>query len=479
MKRSKFSLSHFVNLTGDMGYLIPLTWLEVIPGDTFQHQTNLLLRCLPILAPIMHPVNIRISHWYVPLRLIWEDFEDFITGGPDGTSTPAPPTISKGTILESSLEDYMGLPPDTYSPNLEVSAFPFRAYNLIFNHYFRDQQLVSEQAISLASGTDSTTDLDLLRVSWEKDYFTSARPDSDLGDTVTIPLLGDAPLVSDAGSGNDIGIYDSVASQIKKMDASATNLKISGTTNTSNAYVDLSQASGVSLNDLRIASAVQRFQERMNKYGSRYSEYLRGLGVKPSDGRLGEPEYLGGGRQTIQFSEVLAHDGSNTGQLKGHGIAAMRSNRYRRFFEEHGVVLSLLSVVPKAIYMQALPKKWNRTVKEDYYQRELVHLGDQEVLNKEVYANHTTPDDVFAYQSRYDEYRGHPSRVAGEFHSTLNHWHLARDIGTPPALNQSFIECNPAKRIFASTGTHGLAITSNHSIQARRLIPKVARARLF
>lgn len=447
----------------------------------------MLLRCLPLVAPIMHPVRIRVHNWYVPLRLIWDDFEDFITGGEDGKQTPVAPYIDFSTVSESSLADYMGLPPDTYSPDLRVSALPFRAYNLIFNEFYRDQQLITEKTIATASGADTTTDLDVLRVAWEKDYFTSARPEASLGDEVTIPLLGDAPIkgigtTSQTYNTGPYTVYEAGESGSTSFPFYQTGVTLEGDAATGgfpNARADLSSATGMSLNDLRLAAAVQRYQERMNKYGARYSEYLRGLGIKPSDGRLGNPEYLGGGMQTIQFSEVLSHDGSNTGDLKGHGIAALRSNRYRRFFEEHGVVLSLLSVVPKAIYMQTLPKKWSRTVKEDFYQRELVGLGDQEVLNKEVYANHTSPDDVFGYQSRYDEYRGHPSGISGEFHSTLNHWHLSRDIGSPPALNSTFIECNPAKRIFASTNTAGLAITVNHSIQARRMLPKTAKPRLF
>ena len=174
-------------------------------------------------------------------------------------------------------------------------------------------------------------------------------------------------------------------------------------------------------------------------------EYLRYLGVRSSDARLQRPEYLGGGKQTIQFSEVLqAAEGTNpVGSMKGHGLAAMRSNRYRKFFEEHGYVFSFISVKPKTIYAQGLPRTWNGRTKEDFYQKEFAHIGQQEVLNKEVYAAHTKPNGTFGFQDRYDEYRRMESTIAGEFRTTLNFWHMARIFASDPALNADFVKSVP------------------------------------
>jgi len=199
---------------------------------------------------------------------------------------------------------------------------------------------------------------------------------------------------------------------------------------------------------------------------------LRYYGIRSSDARLQRPEYLGGGRQTIQFSEVLqTSEGTNpVGELRGHGIAAMRSNRYRCFFEEHGYVFSMISIKPKTIYAQGIPRTWNRRTKEDFFQKELQHIGQQEILNKEIYAAHATPDGVFGYQDRYDEYRRKESSIAGEFRDVLDFWHYARIFASDPALNSSFITANPTKRPNAVQTNDVLYIMANHSIQARRMI---------
>lgn len=484
MKRNKFSLSHYNLLTMNMGPLVPLGWQEVLPGDSLQHATSLLIRVSPLLAPVMHPVMVRIHHWFVPYRLLWEDFEDFITGGPDGTSVPVHPTINITSVTEGTLQDYMGLPV-TLSCDEDVSALPFRAYNMIWNENYRDQDLQTEQTFSIASGADSTTDLDLVNTAWEKDYFTTCRPWPQKGDDVVIPL-GDAAPVQSSGTG--IPLFDGTGSGTNLSlagDGSTLDARLSGVAtgslqwNDPKLEADLSSATGIPIADLRLALAIQRYQEARAKYGSRYTEYLRYLGVRSSDSRLQSPEYLGGGRQVIQFSEVLSTDGANTGDMKGHGIAAMRTNRYRRFFEEHGLVMTLCSVIPKTMYTAGLHRKWSRSVKEDYFQRELQFIGEQEVMNKEVAIDHTTPDGIFGYQARYDEYRSHPSSISGEFYSTNDHWHMARTFASDPALNSTFIAANPTNRIYASSDTDQLYIMANHSIQARRLLARTAKNKTF
>lgn len=496
MKRAKHSLSNYKLLSCDMGELVPIGLTEVLPGDTIQHATSALLRCSPLMAPVMHPVHVRIHHWFVPHRLVWEDWEDFITGGPDGMDTSVFPTInmpaSTGAAV-GSLADYLGVPPGVAS--IAVSALPFRGYNLIWNEWYRDQDLQAEVAISEASGTDSTTNTALLNVQWEKDYFTSSRPWEQKGPQINVPIGDSAPVMGIGVHSGSTAVTSGTLRQYTSGDDIALSASVVATpahikTTTSPplrpdaaaVYADLSNASAVTVNVLREAMALQRYAEARARYGSRYVEYLRYLNVRSSDARLQRPEYLGGGKQTVQFSEVLqTAEGANPlGTMGGHGISAMRTNRYRRFFEEHGYIFSCLSVRPRTIYAQGLPRHWNRRTKEDFWQRELAHIGQQEVLNKELYAAHSDPEGTFGYQDRYDEYRRTESSIAGEFRDTiLDHWHMARIFASQPALNSDFVKCVPTERTFAVPSQDVLYVMANHSIQARRLVSQVGRSFIF
>lgn len=474
MKRNKFSLTHYKLATFSQGELIPVSCMEVLPGDSFQQKTSALIRVSPLVAPMMHPVNVRIHHWYVPLRLIWDDFEDFITGGPDGDDATVAPYLLLGGShpVEGSTFDYLGCPLNT--PALPISALPIRAYQLIWNEWYRDQDLQTAATVQKVSGQDTLTTWALQNAGWEKDYFTTARPWPQKGPEVTIPLGNEAAVVFEEGA-NVRTIQRSsgaAASAIEVVEAGGA----AGTALT--AYADLTTATSVSINDLREAMALQRFAEARARYGSRYVEYLRYLGVRSSDARLQRPEYLGGGRETLQISEVLqtgvttSGSTAGVGNLKGHGIGVAKSNRYRRFFEEHGLVLTLMSVLPKTMYFKGSSRMWNRTTKEDYFQRELQHIGQQEVLNREVYGASLAPNDVWGYQDRYDEYRRQESSIAGEFRSTLNYWHMARDFTSQPTLNGDFVKSNPTNRVYQSTTTDQLLAMVHHSVQARRMLSK-------
>lgn len=510
-KRSKFSLSHYRLFSGRMGYMMPIGITECLPGDTFQQATSVFLRCSPLVTPVMHPVHVTVHHWYIPTRLLWDKWEDFITGGPDGMDASVMPTIkapAQGGFAVGSLADYMAIPSGI--PNLEVCALPFRAYAFLYNECYRDQDLESELPLSLESGLDTTTNTTLQRCDWARDYFTTARPWPQKGPAVSVPVNltaagepsitatttisgGGKPTFTTSDLGGSGQQPNGVLAPQDYNTNGPVNVKFSTPGRlalqwvnpglTANTTVNFQsgdpELGSVDINQLREAFALQRFEEHRALYGSRYVEYLRYLGVKSSDARLQRPEYLGGSRQTIQFSEVLqtAPGGDDpVGALKGHGIGAMRTNRYRRFFEEHGYVLTVMMVRPISVYMQGLSRMWNRRVKEDYYQRELQNIGQQEVLTKELYAGNaegpTGDDVVFGYQNRYDEYRWHESYVSGEFRNILNSWHMARDFANAPVLNADFINAVPTTRIFAAQQNDTLYCMANHSIQARRLMSK-------
>lgn len=490
MKRNKFSLSHYKLLSLNQGHLVPIGHFEVLPGDSVQQSTSALVRASPLVSPVMHPVHARIHHWFVPYRLLWDGWEDFITGGPDGMDATEAPFCQFGAaadVLVGSLWDYLGIPTGPL-PNLNYSALPLRAYGLIFNEWYRDQDLVAEVPVSTASGQDSTTNTALLSVAWEKDYFTSARPWAQKGPEVTLPIGGMANVVP-KGTGQPLFTRPGTSTTGLNNPTTDANVRTDGIAGTSGRMAwsdpalqtDLSTASAVTINELREAFALQRYEEARARFGSRYSEYLRYLGVRSSDARLQRPEYLGGGKQTIQFSEVLqTAEGENpVGQLRGHGIGSMRSNRYRRYFEEHGIVMSLMSIKPRTVYMQSMNRSWFRRTKEDYWQKELEHIGQQEILNKEVYAAHVDPLGTFGWQDRYDEYRRMESSVSGEFRTTLNYWHMARDFAAPPVLNGSFVTANPTDRVYASTDTHEMYVMCSHSIQARRMLSKTGTSHIF
>lgn len=527
MKRSKHSLSHFKLLTAKMGQLIPVAWFETLPGDTIQHATSALIRCAPLVTPVMHPVHVRFHHWFVPNRLLWSNWQNFITGGPDGLNASAHPYFTTSALSGASgnnagvstLADYLGIPTAGLPGAVKVSALPFRAYDLIWNEFYRDEDLQTALTVSTGDGADSTSNTALQNISWEKDYLTSSRPWVLKGASVTLPMGGTAPVV---GTGKTMGIWDGTA--IKGVAANSSSqmqpfvnaYNVNAGTGGVNAggvptagvglgvptaaqglsgmVADLSSATGIDINTVRHAFALQRFEEARARYGSRYSEYLRYLGVRSSDQRLQRPEYLGGGRQTIQFSEVLQTGGTSTGAqtgvgtMAGHGISAMRTNRYRRFFEEHGIVMTLMSVRPKTMYTQRTKRGFIRGVdstylgttgtKEDYWQRELQHIGQQGINGLEADAQ-VGAATTFGYQDRYDEYRREESSVSGAFRSTLNTWHLSRDFGSTPSLNSTFVSCVPSTRTFADTSADNLYVMANHHIQARRLVSREGTSAMF
>lgn len=492
MKRNKHSLSHYHLTTFDMGELVPVANFEVLPGDSIRMSTSALIRVSPLMAPVMHPVTVRLHHWFVPHRLIWpsptdtSSWEDFITGGPDGVFSGTYPTFNATELNASSLAPYFGVPASV-NAGVTASQLPFRAYNKIWNENYRDEDLQAELNVV---GNMSTQ-----RVSWEKDYFTSARPWTQKGPGVSMPLGTSAPVI---GNGGTLGLRDA-GGTVRNMGHTTGSPNVSTTTTpstngnytwstnplSSGLIADLTAATAAQVNDLRRAMALQRYQEARAQYGHRYVEYLRYLGVRSSDARMDRPEYLGGGKSTISFSEVLRtattpEEAAPVGDMSGHGIAGVRSRSFVRFFEEHGTVLTLASVRPRSIYMNGIHRSWLRRTKEDYWQKELELIGQQAIRNAEVYAPSADPLGTFGYQDRYAEYRHLPSYVSGDFRTTLNDWHLARIFGSAPTLNAAFVSCDPGVRPFADqTSADKLWCMFSHSIQARRMVTKKTIGRIM
>ena len=423
-----------------------------------------------------------VSHRYRPSRQ--PEWETFITGGNDGQGDGEPqiPTVST-TAEKKALLSYLGCPPIA---GLSVNAMALMATNKIFNERYRDQDLVPERGL---------TDNSIMRIAWEKDQFSTARPWTQRGPDVSIPIGENLKVFANTNADNTPIEVDDLQGQPRVLDTDATPpgapLQL-GATGGSGAglYADAANATGANINDVRAAFAIQRYQEARARYGARYVEYLRYLGINPSDARLQDPEYLGGGRQRLQFSEVLqtANDtdtstGPRTnigvGDMYGHGIAGARTNKFRKFFEEHGYIITLMSIRPKAIYQNGLHREWFKTTKEDFFQKELANLGQQEVATAELFGQ--DPGTVFGYQDRYYEYRRHPSQVHNDFRDTLNAYHMARELDASVALNQSFVECNPSDRIFqiGEQVADTCWIMANHHVVARRLVPKHANPKVI
>lgn len=506
MKRSKHSLSHYRLTTLNQGELYPVSCMEVLPGDSFRHQTSVLVRVSPLVAPVMHPVHIMVHHWYVPTRLLWENWEDFITGKNPALVTPT--MAFNHTHTDAfRLAQSLGMGADTVPGavgNLVLNTFAFRAYNMIYNEFYRDQDLNAPLNERKGDTGDVPDDYAIRRGSWEKDYFTTSRPYPQQGsgtEVVQLSLSGEVPvrgLTVNMGTANTAypagGAIDSAGVVIPAgaRGFNSTNMAVedkdnsAGNAGTGNhkpwARVNLADMTGGSvnmdINEWRKSMAMQKIREHRNRYGSRYRDMLAFLGVNSSDARLQRPEYLGGGKQTISFSEVLSTadtTGAVVGDMAGHGIAALRTRPYKRFFEEHGYIISLMFVRPTTVYLNRVPRHFLRRDYEQYWQKELEMMGDQIVTNFEVYGDTATPSGTFGYIPRYDDYRHAESFVSGEFRNILDYWHMGRKFTTQPVLNGTFVACDPTDRIYASAVNDELYAMVSHRVSARRLVSKRAR----
>lgn len=508
-KRSKHSLSFQRLQSMDMGYLYPTGVVEVLPGDSMRFAQSAFCRFSPLVSPVMAKVNILMYRFFVPYRILDKNWETIITGGMDNKTSMVTPQmeLDSTTWKRGGLFDYLGIG-NPGNNKISVCSYAMRAYNMIWNEYFRDQDLMTEAYFDNEATTDSPANFGILPVCWEKDYFTVARPWQQKGDAVSIPVMGAGGSVSYTGTGpvnftpgkptfvgisqyakqNVIwgGVQGQAALPLMVSDTEELAWGDLGVSATATVTVsgDAPISGYISPEDLRLAMSLQRFGENRARFGSRYSEYLRYLGVRPQDMRLDLPEYLGGGLSTMQLSEVIqtseTTEASPLGKLGGHGVGVARSRRSRHFFPEHGLVLFLAALRPKSLYTNSIPREFLRKSRFDFWQPELQHLGQQEITNQELNASNDNPAGVFGYSDRYNEYRFKQSQVCGEFRDLLQYWHLGRILPSNTTLNADFVRCQPRNDIFAVTDEDydKVYCSFSHSIQARRLITRHASPRL-
>lgn len=511
--RSSFNMQRVLKTTFDAGYLIPVLCEEVLPGDTFKCRMTAFARLQTPIVPVMDNLHLESFFFFVPNRLVWDNWVRFMGEQPnpgDSTSFLVPKMTSpNGGYSESSLQQYFGLPREGQvlaGENYDHSVLPLRMYNLIWNEWFRDQNLQNAAVVRKTDAGDVVGDFALLRRGKRHDYFTSSLPWPQKGAAVGIPLAGLANV--SARSGEHITGVPPAALQFRNMSGSQPtsqravgfgNSGITAETSTTvtttgtgvaptNLYADLSTATNATINQLRQAFQIQRLLERDARGGTRYTERVQAhFGVRNPDARLQRPEYLGGGHTPIIVNPVAQTSATGVtggtaplGTLGAVGTAVAQHG-FTQSFTEHGYVIGLVSVRADLTYQQGLRRHWSRQTMYDYYWPAFAMLGEQAVLNKEIYCDGTAADEnVFGYQERWAEMRYMHSEITGAFNSrrpsglSMHFWHLAQNFATRPTLGATFIEENPplARMLAAPSITNSqLLMDTFFQVQAARPLP--------
>ncbi len=485
VNRSAFNLSHEYATAFDMGQLIPVLALECVPGDVFNLTSEQLVRLQPLVAPAFPEINATTHSFFVPYRLLDENWERFITqiDEPEFKYTLPRWIPSAGKYGPSSLWDYFGFPPNINPVGAEPLDYVRRAYNFIWNEYYRDENV--QEKVDLANE-------DILLRAWEKDYFTSALTAAQRGVAPAMPITG----ITSAYFNDRLhdGESDLHLNKSVELGATAGGLYKLGVRNgdpgehgrlkevMNENVVDFSNASTFDINDLRYASAVQRLLERSMRGGARYTEWLQAThGVSPKDERLDRPEYIGGSRTPVIISEVLqtseTSSSSPQGNLAGHGLSYTQGINGRYRVDEFGIIITLMSILPRASYHQGIHRSWLRKSVYDFFNPLFVNLGEQEILQSELFVDDVAANNqkVYGFQGRYNELRYMPSRVTGNLRpgQNLQQYTLTRDFGSAPGLNEALIQCKPGKRIFAVTRSDepSFIVRIRHHIKAFRPLP--------
>lgn len=475
--RSSFRRDHPWKTTFSASYLVPIYADEVLPGDTFNYNATIFARLATPIVPFMDTLVLDTHYFFVPLRLVWDNFQKFMGEqiDPDDSTDFLVPQV-EGLASDCgprSMAAYFGLPqtgqyPNPTDPIPSISALHFRAYNLIYNEWFRDQNLQDSLDVPRDDGPDDLSDYQLMRRNKRHDYFTSGLPWPQKGPGVELPVAGYAPVIVDPNRGTAhargliaaTGTPNPVVLGVGIGSESISDGALYAGNNESNSIyldpngtlvADMGATSAVTINEMREAFQFQRMLERDARGGTRYTEILRAhFGVVSPDSRLQRPEYLGGGSQPMNVQPVpqtSSTDGiTPQGNLSGYATVASMRNGFTHSFVEHGIILGLASVRADLSYQQGIHRMWSRRTKHDFYWPALAHLGEQPILNKELYAlpaSDDRNDESFGYQERWAEYRYYPGRITGQLNSVnqapLDMWHLAQKFDDLPVLNEEFI----------------------------------------